>query len=265
MNKRALLIAIVSSVIGAVLLFLYLRKFEQDMSGGDRVKLLVAVKPLDRGVVLNEDALTVREVPLAYVEDRAVKAVEKPKVVGLRIGNVLQANQTLLWTDLAIAGDERRDLSSLVQPGNRAFGMRAVGDEKMFALISPGDYVDVIAIVQQAKGASQAIVLLQRILVLAVGLDTTGGSTANKAAEGTATSTRLASITLSINLQEAQLLSLALERGKITVALRNPDDQRIVEGVPDLNGDVLNSKDTRPDFRSSRPASPSGPVNIRQP
>ena len=120
MNKRALLIAIVAAVVGSLLLFLYLRRFEQDMSGGDRIRLLVTVKPIERNAVITDDMLTEREVPVAYVEDRAVKRQEKPKVVGLRVGTALQANQTLMWTDLAIATDERRDLSSLVQPGNRA-------------------------------------------------------------------------------------------------------------------------------------------------
>ena len=55
--------------------------------------------------------------------------------------------------------------------------LRALGeDAKSGALITPGDYVDVVATMPTGNGTTaelQSIVLLQRILVLAVGLDTT--------------------------------------------------------------------------------------------
>jgi len=116
MSKRALLLALIVATLGLVLMLLYVRRFEQQASGGERVQLLVAIKPIERGAVITDDVLAVREVPLAYVEDRAVKAAERAKVVGLRLGNNVQSQQTLMWSDLAIAADERRDLSALVQP-----------------------------------------------------------------------------------------------------------------------------------------------------
>lgn len=173
MNKRALLISLVVGVVGVLLLLLYLSRFEQEASGGERVRLLMAMKAIDPGTSIQEDALTIREVPLAYVEDRAVKAVEKPKVVGLRVGTKVEANQTLMWTDLAIAADERRDLSSLVQPGARAVSIRAESGDKSFSMIQPGDYVDVIASMPGSDPDKRnAVVLLQKVLALAVGLET---------------------------------------------------------------------------------------------
>jgi pilus assembly protein CpaB len=269
MNKRALLIAIVAAVVGSLLLFLYLRRFEQDMSGGDRIRLLVTVKPIERNAVIAEDMLTEREVPVAYVEDRAVKRQEKPKVIGLRVGTALQANQTLMWTDLAIATDERRDLSSLVQPGNRAVTVRALGeDAKSGALITPGDYVDVVATMPVGNGTTaelQSIVLLQRILVLAVGLDTTADTRqpgGTDAASRGAKYARDLMLTLSINVQEAQLIALAQDKGKLSVALRNPDDQRIVDGIPDLSSTTLSDKGRRVEVTGVRNKGPSGPVNL---
>jgi pilus assembly protein CpaB len=41
-------------------------------------------------------------------------------------------------------------------------------------------------------------------------------------------------LTLSLTLAESQLLSLASERGQLAVALRNPEDQRVAEGIPDM-------------------------------
>ena len=88
----------------------------------------------------------------------------------------LAAQQTLMWSDLSVASDERRDLSSLVQPGNRAVSVVAQQNDKSYALIHAGDYVDLISTMQATKDpaadARTAVVLLQKVLVLAVGLDT---------------------------------------------------------------------------------------------
>lgn len=256
MNKRALVIALVVAVLGAFLLVIYMRRFEQEASGGERIRVLMAVKALEPGSVIDEESLASREIPLAYVEDRAVKAVEKANVIGLKIGNKVEAQQTLMWTDLAIATDERRELSALVQAGNRAVSIRAERNDKSFAMIRPGDYVDVIANMP-APGEGEkrnAIVLLQRILVLAVGLQTAA------AVDDQEAYAKDLILTLSVNLQEAQLLALAEEKGTLVVALRNPSDQRILDGIPDMSSTALQDKEVRSAVQKSRGA--KGPVKL---
>src|SRR5262245_51768931 len=152
MYRRALLIAFACAVVAVTLFVLYLKKFEQESSGGERVRVLVALRPIERGKPVTDDALAVREVPQAYVEDRAVREVDKPKVVGLRVGGLVQAQQTLMWTDLAVASEERRELSALVQPGRRAVTTH-FRNEVAGALVRPGDYVDVINVTSR-PGAS---------------------------------------------------------------------------------------------------------------
>jgi pilus assembly protein CpaB len=253
MNRRALFFSVVMGLISVVLLLLYIRQFEQEVSGGERIKLLTANKPLERGTLITDDMLSTRDVPLAYVENRAIKATDRPKIVGVRVANAVQPQELLMWTDLAIATEER-DLSALVQPGNRAVTVRATNPEetKGNALIRPGDYVDVLATMpESAKGgvseSRAAIVLLQKVLVLAVGLDTEAqaasvGSNAQQTSPG---SQRDMVLTLSLNLQEAQLLALASEKGRLSVAVRNPDDQRVVDQVPDMSVAAIFDTKTR--------------------
>ena len=260
MNKRALLIALVVAILGVVLMLLYVRRFEQQASGGERVELLVALKPIERGAVVTDDALAVREVPLAYVEDRAVKGAERAKVVGLRVGNNVQSQQTLMWTDMAIAADERRDLSTLVQTGSRAVSVRARSGDKSFALIRPGDYVDVIAIMPEPgtnNDKRSAVVLLQKVLVLASGLETAPEMLNDPSERGRPRRQEMV-LTLSLHLQEAQLLALAVEKGEITVALRNPDDQRVAEKIPDMSSSALTDTKTRETIQNIR----TGPIRL---
>lgn len=253
MNRRALLIAFLVAAIGVSLLVLYTRRFERDASGGERIRLLVALKPIERGKPITEDALTVREVPQAYVEDRAIKEVEKAKVLGLKVGTAVQAQQTLMWTDLSTANEERRDLSSLVQPGLRAVSIRTQRDDTSSAMIKPGDYVDVIGVVQDSAAATEnrtSLVLLQRVLVLAAGFETSPDQMEKRKEMDVSV------LTLSLTLSQAQLLALASEKASLSVALRNPDDPLKPE-QPRLSSSVFNSDKGIPTAFVSRDKGPT--------
>ncbi len=264
MNRRALLIALVITGLGVFLLFLYQKRFETEASGGERIKLLIAVKPIERGKVITEEMVATRDVPQAYVEDRAIKEVEKAKILGLRVGNAVQAQQTLMWTDLVTSSEERRDLSSLVQPGNRAVSVRTSREDTSIALIRPGDYVDVISVMGNGGGitpgaeAKAAVVLLQRVLVLATGLETSPDAVDSKDRPN---AERESLLTLSLTIPEAQLLSLAAEKGRIAVALRNPEDQRTAERIPDISSNSLLNSTDRDSIKGIR-RGVQGPIRI---
>jgi pilus assembly protein CpaB len=231
MVRRALLIALLSAIAAVTLFFLYVRRYEQEASGGAAVQVLVALRPLERGNQVTDDALGVREIPQAYVEDRAVRAAEKSKVLGLRVGGLVQAQQTLMWTDLSVASEERRELSALVQPGRRAATIR-VQNDAMGSLVLPGDSVDVIAVVDDDATSKDrtAKVLLQQALVLAVGNSMVTDSMDSQGAAGT-----FGDLTLSVTLAEAQLLSIASESGPLSVAVRHVDDTHTSEHVPEVS------------------------------
>ncbi|APR84471.1 Flp pilus assembly protein RcpC/CpaB [Minicystis rosea] len=257
MNRRALVIALIIAIIGAALLAIYIRRFEEEASGGEPVKLLVAVKPIEAGALITDEMLATRAVPRAYVEDRAVLDTERAKIIGLRVGHTVQAQQTMMWTDLAIAMEKGRSLSSLIQPGMRAVSIRAKhSDDKGYSLIRPGDRLDVIATMPGEKQADQrsSIVLLQNVLVLAVGLDT-GADLTDKP------STQPVDMILSLSLTvpETQLLTLAVEKGTIAVALRNPDDVRVTEGMNDISSSALSDTKRRGEVQNARR---TGPVKI---
>ncbi len=263
MNKRALVVSLVMALLGTALLLLYLRKFERDMSGGEPVELLMAQKPIERGKVITDDMLTTRSVPLAYVEDRAIKAAERSKIVGLQTSVALFPQQTLMWTDLAITTEDR-DLSSLIQPGKRAIAVRAStgqDDTRGNQLIRPGDYVDVIATFRggSSSGEESSAVLLQRILVLAVGSETQAVSGPDKKTDAPGWM-RDKQLTLSLTLPEAQLLSLALERGRLSVAVRPPNDPGTLDDLPDLKASALLDTKVRSDVQ--RRPQPQGPIRI---
>ncbi len=264
MNRRALLVALFLAACGTALLVVYLHRYEREMSGGDRVNLLTLVKAVPRGALISDDMLATRAVPVAYVEDRAVKAAERAKVIGLPAATALSPQQGLLWTDLAITTEER-DLSSLVQPGKRGVTVHATGfnDAPGSALIRPGDYVDVIVTTVESSDPREqtSVVPLQRVLVLAVGEETSGASNLELHGRGLERGEKL--LTLSLSLQEAQLLALALEKGRLSVAVRNVADPAVQSDVPDVNIGALFAGRLRVEAPRAAPrGGPSGPIAI---
>lgn len=232
-SRRTLLLSAAFGVLGALLLMLYLQRFEEEVSGGGRVALVTVRKPIARGALITPEMLSSSAVPRAYVEQRAVRLSDREKIVGVRAAGPLKPQDTLLWSDLSLGNDER-ELSSLVQPGRRAVTVRASqagSDPAGNGLVRPGDYVDVIVTLNaHDPGAAAAVVLLQRVLVLAVGSRTEphrfGEDDDGRAIEH--------ELTLSLKIEEAQLLSLARERGTLSVALRAPNDSKVIENIADV-------------------------------
>ncbi len=239
-----------AAVLGGALFFVYTRRFEVETAGGDRIDILVASQRIERGTPIAESALTTRAIPQAYVDDRAVRASDRDKIVGLKAAEGMSVSQSVLWSDVVTTRDDKRDLSSLVQPGYRAVTAPFTANPT-FMMIHPGDFVDVLSVVHRdGSEVRDSIVLLQRVLVLAIGTETSNVRGADKA-KGAATPSAPI-LTLSLNLPEAQLLSLAAQRGALSVALRNPNDQRVAENIADLDTRALDEPAQRDRVRSIR-------------
>lgn len=257
-HRKLLLLSALLTAAGLGLLLLYLQRFEREATGGARVQLLTALRPIARGTVIKPEMLGVREVPMSYVEPRAVRATERSKVTGIEVAVDLDPQDGILWTDLAV-GVKDRDLASLVQPGNRAVTISArqggLSGASSQNLIRPGDWVDVIATHAARSGADQgaaSVVLLQRVVVLAV-----GSETERQALRGTdhkrSTQAGAGALTLSVKIEEAQLLSLAAQYGELSVVVRPVEDMTVIEGIPNVTQSNWMQKASEANHRRNAP------------
>jgi len=258
MNFRALAFALVVAVLSGTLLVLYARKLEVETSGGSPVRVLMVARPVDPGAVLTEDMISVRAVPQAYVERRAIREGDLRRVVGLKVETPLAAQATLLWTDLAVTTDDRRYLADLIQPGMRAVTVRATHDDQAFALIRPGNRVDIVATLPHPKeeGTRVAILVAQNLMVLAVGTDMGGDQ--GTPAPGT-TERRDALLTVSATIQQQQQLALATEKGRLSVAVKAARSTEMLDNVGELRSDGLFNL---PPQRAPAIARPAGPIPL---
>lgn len=247
MKLRAAGIAIVIASLGAFLVWSYLRRFEAEASGGPRVGVLMALHSVEPGTVLRDEDIGERYIPQAYVESRAIRVADRARVVNLRSAAPLQAQQALMWTDIIVQSDDKRYVSGLVQNGMRAVTIHAEGRAQ--ALVRPGDRVDVLATLSR-PGSSETragVVLLQNVLVLGRSVESTNA----QAADGS-------DIVLSLTLQNAQRLTVASDKAKLSVALRAPDDVHVQEGL----GEISSTSLVEEEKRAAAPHGKTGPTRM---
>jgi pilus assembly protein CpaB len=246
---RPLLIAATLSGIGVFLLVTYLGRLEAEISGGPKQSVLVVLRALSPGEQIKHSDLAEREVPEAYVPTRSVRSSDRQKVTGLRVNTALQAQDQLLWSDVAGLTDQNRNVSTLIQPGMRAYVIQAAG--RAAQLVQPGDRVDVVGTFTQQESSEHRVsaVLLQNVLVLARGSAVQGSAS---------TSPEGRELALSVSLAQSQILAAASDRGTLSVALRSPEDVNVQDGVVDVNSRIF----AEPERRAAIASGPSGPARM---
>lgn len=249
MNRKALVAALIIALIGVALLLLYKKRFEDKVSGGAPVAVLMAVQDIPLGTVLTDRMLGVRYMPEAYVEFRHIRARDASRIIGVRMSMEVKANESILWSDLATTTGERRDLSSLVRNGMRAITIRADATSGFGGLLRPGDRVDAFLTVSRGadEDARVTIPLLQNVIVLAVGQDTGAIQDGNVRRPGS-----ISQVTLGVTVTQAQVVAFATDRGRLTLVLRNPDDIAVLKDLPETT--VENILEAERKARSSVPA-----------
>ncbi len=251
MNSKALVIAMLSAALGLAALLLYKKRFESEATGGLPIAVLMTNRDIPLGAAITEEMLVSKPIPQAYVEDRFIRYSDLRRILRVRVSLGLRGGQVLMWTDLSTSSDARRDLSSLVSNGMRAITIRADITNSFGGLLRPGDRVDVLGTLSRTGNDNDRVTipLLQNVLVLAAGRDT-GGEAQRQTVNGSSAQPNqpvdISQITLSVSMEEAQLLTYAADRGGgqgrhtgLSLVLRNPEDIAIIEGLPETSIDDI--------------------------
>jgi len=219
MNKRALIIALLSSLLGVVLLQLYMHRFEAEASGGAVVEVLMARKEVPAGTLLTNDHLASYGIPERFISHRNVRASDLSSVIGTRVSTLVKAGEPVLWTDIAELR-QNRSLADLVQTGMVA---TEIPGSTFDGLLGPGDRVDVLFSIESSdldlRGVGgrpvKATTILQSVLVLSV----RGKMSRDSAMPGTGSS-----VVILLTPEQAELLVVSARIGKVSLVLRNADD-----------------------------------------
>ena len=179
--------------------------------------VVVAAADLDIGAEIGRDDIRVIEWPATSVPNDAIGSADE--VIGRGLIVPVVQNEPILPTKLA-SKEAGAGLPPAIPPGLRAVSVRVNEVIGVAGYVLPGTHVDVVVTVsptqQQVDMTSK--VILTNVLVLAAGTKIERATDKDKLMP-------VSVVTLLVNPEEAERLTLASSEGKIQLALRNPLDR----------------------------------------
>jgi len=179
--------------------------------------VVVAVADLQLGAELRREDLHVIQWPAGSVP---AGAFTKPEdLIGRGLIQPVSANELFLPGKLA-PKEAGAGLPPVIAPGFRALSVRVNDVIGVAGYVLPGNRVDVVATVNPTQQPNDVTskVILTNVLVLASGTKIERDAKDNKPISVNV-------VTMLVNPNEAERLTLASTEGKIQLALRNPMDQ----------------------------------------
>ncbi len=234
MRKR-LMLAILLAAVSAISLYLYTVSLREESEGGQKVTVLVAAQDLKQGTRITTTNRAYQEIPRAYLHPGSIRKQDENIILGQPVSADIKQGQQLLLSDFDSPKTRgARRLSQQVQKGQRAMTIPVDLSGSLAGMLRPGDHVDLLGTFARGQGTDwTTVTLLQNVLVLAVGSSSETEAEVNP-------NRPFSSITVSVDLEEAELLAFAVQRGPVNIALRSSEDILTVEDVPDKNfGDVF--------------------------
>lgn len=162
------------------------------------------------------------------------------RILGSSIGMHVRKGEALCWHHLKqTVPPAREGLTKYVNPGFRAKSIQVDASSSVTGLIRPTNYVDVVGTFRfpATRGDTRldttTLTLLQRVKVLACGMDMGFARPTGTAARGYST------VTLELTPKEAELLEFASQKGRLSLVLRGYEDEKFVQNLQSINwGDI---------------------------
>jgi pilus assembly protein CpaB len=203
---------------------------EQKVAEPLKPAVLVATHAIPAGMLLRQSDVRWKEVEPGAIHsgEFARGRVSEGDFLGAVTRREFATGETLTAGDLVRAGD-RQFLAAALKPGMRAVSMQVDASQSASGLALPGDYVDVILTqsfneqVADLPRRSVGETVLHNVRVIAI--DQTLNTAPPKAAVGSALISgepRIPkTVTLELNERQAEALFVAVQLGKLNLAVRS--------------------------------------------
>lgn len=221
-RKKILFASLALAVMAVLLLYIYNQQLQVKYGvAGDKMSVIAVKYDVAADTKISQDALMPVEIPEAYVHPSSVYANEWDKILGQHVAYTVRAGQVLLWTDFS---DPRSDveLNEVVKEGWRGISIPVDVANSMGGLLQPNNHVDILGtFMKPEKKEWVTITLLQNVTVLAVG-DRLGSE--GRSVKEDRGSRGYQVVTVLVTPEEAELLTFSVDKGKISLTLRNESD-----------------------------------------
>ena len=217
-NKGLLVIAVVLSLMTAILVYNYLHGVTNGQVGKEGISVIVAKVDIAPKTKITPDMVSEVKVPPEYVQPGAVTSLDK--VVGIVVREQIVSGEQVSERRLVREG-KSVGFTGIIPRDKRAVTVAVNEVTGVAGFVKAGDYTDIIVTFDTATvGDNVSHVLLQNILVLAANRDTEIGVTDTTVKESTKEISKTGTVTMAVTPDEAAKLTLAEERGKIRLVLR---------------------------------------------
>jgi len=248
MKQRFLLaIAVAMGLLAAFLTKLYLsdmeegfKKREADLRGRYRPsEAVVFWNDMPQDSLIKKDDMGHSMVPASALRPGAVRVEDYEQLVGKRTVNYVAKGKVVFWSD--IEGGEmtlHSGFSGEITKGMRAHSINVGGSASVSGLVRPNDKVDVIGTFvldspdRPNEKEQVTLTVLQNVNVLATGRETSRSMSRISADRASSYSM----VTLEVTPREVEtLVACEQNRGKLTLALRHPEDPNYEEELPTVD------------------------------
>lgn len=226
-NKKILLLALLLTVLTAVVAQRFLTGLEKAAAEGTYDEVVVAARDIPARTTITADMISVVQVATGARHPGA--ALSKDQLVGKMTVQPLIAGEQVLMARIFSSAD-RSGLAYQIPDGYRAVSVSANLRIAVNYFLRPGDFVDVIAsfdlpVPDKFEPDTKEVreqyshIILENVSVLAVGQEIRAGTAGVIGSE---------TVTLAVTPAQAEKLVWAEDYGKIRLALRPATDGRSV-------------------------------------
>lgn len=239
MDRQKLLLIFGGAFVAAALLTWFLYSQTVAPKKDKMVTVLAATADLPAGTRMQKIHLKKIAIPQATAP-RGTVAEEAFALDRALLFPVTQ-NEPILSTRLSsVTGAD--GVASLIEPGKRGVSVSVADAASAGGLIQPRAHVDVLFTKTGSMAEAVTSTVLEDVIVLSIGrnVEAAGAVTATgAAAPAAAPSTGNRSVTLLVTPEQARVLELAKNQGKISLALRNPKDAAKSEEVLSATSETI--------------------------
>ncbi len=188
---------------------------------GKTVAIVVAKRDLAKGTRLSAESLAVRPVPQDFAHSAAVVPEQFDGIDGQVLAYPVKSGEMIFWG--LLESRKSAGFSSRVESGRRAMTVQVDEINSISGLLEPGDAIDLMVTIDQ-RGRKITFPLVQNVKVMATGQRSVDDKKSGERRQ-------YSSVTLDTTPEQAQIVIVAREAGRITALLRNPQDRKAMSNV----------------------------------
>jgi pilus assembly protein CpaB len=249
-SPKLILIAFILALLAVILVYFYLHQTKKSYQIKMAVKsVVVAGKEIEPGIPLTSKLLQKKDIPKDFIPENVVEAKDYSLIEGQTVRRKLTRGEFLLWPDIK-SPDEAGEIAGMLKEGERAVSIAVDEVSSVGGMLSPNDHVDILGTfiqpAEKGKAREYTITVLQDVVVLAVGNRTASFLTPKKKERK-----EFSHVTLRLTPEEAEIVTFAMDKGKLTLILRNPKDLS-TEPVPAVSFRELSSRRIRSEAQKEK-------------